>query len=218
MNNETKMTRRRFLAVAGGTVGVATLACGGLVAVGMREPEVEYVESSCGGDMENRILVAYASKCGSTGGVADAIGQVLCEQGAAVDVRHVRDVTDVTPYQALVVGSAVRAGRWLPEATKFVEAHATALDGRPVAYFAVCLTMVEDTDENRREASGYLDPVREVRQPVDVGLFAGALDSSKLNLPARLIMKAMKAEEGDFRNWEDIHGWAVNLHPLLVGA
>lgn len=168
--------------------------------------------------MNEKILVAYASKCGSTGEVAEAIGQVLCDGGAATDVRLAKDVTDVNGYRAVVVGSAVRMGQWLPEAVKFVETHQDALNQMPVAYFTVCMTMQEDTEENRREVMGYLDPVREIVQPRDVGLFAGAIDYSKMGFVFRLVIKAMKVPEGDFRNWDNIRDWAASVRPLLLSA
>jgi menaquinone-dependent protoporphyrinogen oxidase len=109
-------------------------------------------------------------------------------------------------------------GEWLPEAVKFVEMHRDALSRVPVAYFAVCMTMQNDTEENRREVMGYLDPLREMVQPKDIGLFAGAMDHSKLALVFRLMIKAIKVPEGDFRNWENIRDWAANVRPLLLGA
>jgi len=166
--------------------------------------------------MEDKILVAYASRAGSTGEVAEAIGKVLCEGGAAGDVRLAKDVTDLSPYRAVVVGSAIRVGKWLPEAVEFVETHREALGRMPLAYFAVCLTLKEDTEENRREVSAYLDPVCEMVQPVDVGLFAGGMDYSKLPFILRVMMKAMKSPKGDFRNWEAIRAWAGQVRDRLV--
>jgi menaquinone-dependent protoporphyrinogen oxidase len=166
--------------------------------------------------MKDKILVAYASRTGSTGEVAEAIGQVLCEAGAAVDVRSAKEVTDLSPYRAVIVGSAIRVGKWLPEVLRFVERHGEALSRMPVAYFAVCLTLKEDTEENRREVSAYLDPVCEIVQPVDVGLFAGAMDYSKLPFILRLVMKAMKSPKGDFRDWEAIRAWANRVHDRLI--
>jgi menaquinone-dependent protoporphyrinogen oxidase len=219
-NERSKISRRRFLALAGGTAGVATLACCGLTTLGAQPSEIEFIESNCGGenDMSERILVAYASKCGSTGEVAEAIGEALCNGGAAVDVQRVKNVSDVSPYRAVVVGSAIRMGRWLPEAVKFVEMHRDALSQVPVAYFAVCMTLQEDTEENRREAAAYLDPVREMVQPVDAGLFAGAMDYGKLSLPFRWIIQAMKVPEGDFRDWDSIRAWGTNLRPMLLNV
>jgi menaquinone-dependent protoporphyrinogen oxidase len=217
---KNKITRRRFLALTGGTIGVTAMACCGLTALGTQQPAVEFIESSCGGEseMSDKILIAYASRCGSTGGVTEAIGQVLCDGGTAVDVRLAKEVTDVSPYRAVVVGSAIRMGQWLPEAVKFVETHRDALSQAPVAYFIVCGTLREDTEENRRTVAAYLDPVREMVQPVDVGLFAGAMDYSKLSFVYRLIVKAMGATEGDFRNWEAIHDWATSIRPMLFSA
>jgi len=103
----------------------------------------------------------------------------------------------------------------------FLKAHQEALSKVPVAYFVVCLTMQDDTEENRRTVTAYLDAVRKQApqvQPVDVGLFAGALNYKKLSLPFRLILKAMKATEGDFRDWEAIRAWATGLRPALLGA
>lgn len=218
MSEQNRISRRRFLALTGGVVGVTALTCCGLTALGTRQPAVEFNESSCGGEneMSDKILVAYASKCGSTGEVAEAIGQVLCDAGAAVDVRLAKNVTDVSPYRAVIVGSAIRASRWLPEASKFVETHREALSRVPVAYFLTCVILGDDTEENRRTAAAYLDPVREMVQPVDVGLFAGVMDYSKLSFVFRLMMKVMGATEGDFRDWEAIRAWADGLHPALV--
>ena len=52
--------------------------------------------------------------------------------------------------------------------------------------------------------------------PVDVGLFAGGVDFKKLGFPFKLILKAMKSPEGDFRDWEAISGWAAEVMPKLL--
>jgi menaquinone-dependent protoporphyrinogen oxidase len=187
-----------------------------------RQSTVEFIESTCGKDekMKNRILIAYASRCGSTGGVADAIGKSLCETGASVDVRLVGNMNDLSPYQAVIVGSAIRMGRWLPEAVAFVKKHQDTLGRLPVAYFAVCMTMRDDTLEKRRKVLAYLDPVRKQTpqiNPLDIGLFAGAVDYQKLSLAYRLILKMVGAPEGDFRNWAGIRTWAAGVRPALLG-
>ena len=69
---------------------------------------------------------------------------------------------------------------------------------------------------NRRKVAAYLDPVCEVVQPVDVGLFAGVMDYSKLPFILRLMMKKMKSPEGDFRDWEAIRAWAGQVHTGLM--
>jgi len=88
--------------------------------------------------MGDRILVAYAGRCGSTAEVAEAIGRTIADGKTAVDVQRVQDVTDLTRYRAVVLGSAVRVGKWLPEAMEFIKAHQSLLNRMPVAYFQVC--------------------------------------------------------------------------------
>ena len=70
-----------------------------------------------------------------------------------------------------------------------------------------------------------MDPVLEsapLVQPLDLGLFAGALDFSKLTVVYRMIMKSKTKKqgipEGDFRNWEAIHAWAKGLSSPLLGS
>ncbi len=163
-----------------------------------------------------RVLVAYATKAGSTAEVAAEIGRVIGGEGdCAVDVRPVEQLEGIDGYDAVVVGSGIRAGRWLPEAMKFVESHRKALRRVPVALFAVCLTMREDTAENRSEVAAYLDPVCEVVQPVEVGLFAGVMDYDALPLLLRLMVKKMGAPEGDFRDWEAVRAWASQASARL---
>lgn len=168
--------------------------------------------------MGDKILVAYGSWAGSTARVAEIIGQVLSEDGTAVDVLPAKEVTDLSAYRAAVVGAAIRAGQLHRAALAFIKEHQGALSQIPVAYFVVCMTMREDTKENRCKVDAYLNPAREQApdvKPVDVGLFAGALDPSKLGLLPRLIMKAMKAEAADSLDPEAIRAWANGLRSAL---
>jgi menaquinone-dependent protoporphyrinogen oxidase len=224
MDKKIKITRRRFLLL--GAAGTTALACGGVAALGLQSPEIEFAESDCakGENAQGRILIAYASQCGSTGEIAETIGQVLCEMGAAVDVRPVQSVNDISPYQAVVVGSAIQRSQWLPQAVEFVRMHQDALSQIPVAYFLACLAIIEDTESARRSATAFLDPVRQQVprvQPVDVGLFAGKLDFDKLPSMYRLLWPLTAGGdvgEGDYRNWEAIRSWAVDLGPKLANA
>ena len=143
--------------------------------------------------MTIRILVAYASGTGSTGEVAEAIAEVLRQGGADVDVRAVQDVQDVASYGAIVLGSSIRVGRWLPGAVEFLEDFRRELSSIPVAYFTTCLTMVEDTEDSRRIVLGYLEPVLALApeiKPVGLGLFAGSFDpQQRLIMPLTTTMR-----------------------------
>lgn len=171
--------------------------------------------------MNKRILVAYATKCGSTAEVADVIGHVLREAGEAVDVRNVTDVQDPSSYGAVVLGTAVRMGKPLPAATRFVRQHQAALAQMPVALFSLGVAMNQDTPEHRTTAQGYLAPLTSAVQPVAVGLFGGKVDPTTMSPLWRFATSFIKEGEmapGDHRDWQAIRLWANTLIPLLNRA
>jgi len=174
--------------------------------------------------MTQEILVAYASRGGSTRGVAEAIGQTLTERGAHVDVRRMLDIKDVEPYSAVVVGSAIRSSAWLPEAMDFLTTHRAALSRKPVATFLVCITLAMPGAEKYKDFVGnFMKDVRPLVKPKHEGYFAGALDYSKVplvpeGLQLRLLSAASKTPPGDYRDWDAIRTWADSLNSLLEAA
>ena len=167
--------------------------------------------------MNNRILVTYASRAGSTAGVAEAIGQTLVEKGLQVDVLPMQDVKDLSPYRAVVAGSAIRGQKWLPEAMTFVNDHRSELSHKPFAAFMVCITLsMTNAGQYLEGLKSWMSPVRDLVRPVSEGYFAGALDFSKL--PFSLNVMAMRFvvmtgmwKQGDHRDWSAIHAWAEGL-------
>jgi menaquinone-dependent protoporphyrinogen oxidase len=218
---QTRLSRRQFLVLAGGTFGAATLACSRISTGSQPEPKTEWIDTTYGEKtaMKDKILIAYASQAGSTAEVADAIGKSLAVNGTSVDVRPVKEVTDLSLYKSVVVGSAIHSGNWLPEAVQFVQDHQSQLNQIPTAYFLVCMMAAKDTEESRKFVSEYLEPVRIMVKPVAEGRFAGALTLKKYSfidgLGLRIFLAYLKLKEGDYRNWEAINAWAEQLRPQL---
>jgi len=171
--------------------------------------------------VSNKILVTYASRLGSTAGVAEAIGKTLMDDGAEVEVRRMEDVTDLIPYRAVVAGSAIRGKQWLPEAMQFMQKHQAALRQKPFAAFLVCMTLaMKDGEKYRPHVATWLDPVCALVRPMSKGLFAGVLDIGKIpsfsdRLKFRVSVMFGVWKEGDHRDWNAIREWAASLGPLL---
>ena len=169
--------------------------------------------------MENRILIAYASKYGSTAEIAEYVGQVLRNMGIEVDVSSVNAVNDISQYENIIIGSATRMDKLLSEAVKFATKNESKLRRMKTAYFIVGVTMKQNTPENREKVKGFLEPLYRIREPVSIGLFAGKIDYSKVGFSWKVMAKLDKSglmEEGDFRNWDTISKWANEIAPALT--
>ncbi len=175
--------------------------------------------TSCAGDDDmsemRKVLVAYATRYNSTREIAEEIGSVLGEEGVDVDVRNIIDLTDSAGYQGMVIGSPIYMGKWLPEAVEFVQFNQEELRKIPVAVFTAGISLRDRTEENIKAAMAAILAIRPYVHPFDVGLFAGKLDIALLNNADRDIIRMKREEEGDFRNWDEIAGWAGGLEALF---
>lgn len=172
--------------------------------------------------MKQKILVTYASRSGSTAEIAAAIGSTLSDGHAQVDLLPMQDVESISPYCAVVAGSAIRKSMWLPEAMEFIRMHRAEFAARPCATFTVCITLAMKNGEQYRPAvSEWTAPVRALVHPVSEGLFAGRLDFTRLplnfdTLNLRLMAALGVFPKDDRRDWKAIHTWAKSLGPLLI--
>jgi len=171
--------------------------------------------------MPGKILVAYASRTGTTAGVADAIGKTLIDLGEEVDVLRMQDVADISPYRAVVAGSSIQDAKWLPEAMEFIKTNQSSLAQKPFAVFLVCMTLaMPKAAAYRPTVATWLNPVKAIVKPVNEGLFAGVLDIREITsfsdrIKFRLSVMFGVWKEGDHRDWNAISDWAKILAPLL---
>ena len=166
--------------------------------------------------MHDSILVTYASRCGSTREVAEAMAREIAQANPEaepgrpdrVELLPARAVTSLSGYRAVIVASAVRMGTWLPEAVAFVRAHAAELQKVKTAFVTVHMLNGDDSQTSRRARAAYLDAVHAtMTAPVEV-FFAGRIELARMNAIDRLISTVMKAKDQDRRDWASIQAWA----------
>ncbi len=173
---------------------------------------------------KTKVLVTYDSKLGSTAEVAKFMGSVLSEHGVSTAVKPLSDVDDLETYDRVIIGSAIRYDRWLPDATAFVKGNRTTLSNVKVSFFFTCLTLAKPTPAARLKAEGYADKLRALApevKPVTVGGFAGVLQFARTPWPARFALEVLSiatgVKEGDYRDWEAIRSWTLSqLEPKAV--
>ena len=160
------------------------------------------------------LLVAYASKTGSTQEVAEAVTHELQQQGYEVDLMSARDVKEIKKYTGVVLGTAVRMNRPVGEAMKFIKKFSDELNTIPTVLFSLGLTMKENTPASRQAAEDALDSITEEIRPIEIATFGGNLDISKLLPIMRFAFSQDKSgnlAEGDYRDWDAIRSWAKSL-------
>lgn len=214
--DERKMSRRRFVKI-GGVFGAAlAVGGGGYLAANWGPEETEDLLRASMGDGMSTVLVVYGTKSGCTAGVAERIGAALAAYGVSVDVAPAEDRPDPAGYDGVVVGSGVRVGQWHSAVKEWVTENADALKVRPTALYTVCLTIASEP-EKVDEVRAYTDPLLAESgiEPIDIGLFGGWFEPKRFSFVERTVLKAMKAPQGDHRNWEAIEEWTAGVAPKL---
>jgi len=171
--------------------------------------------------MKEKILIVYASQGGFTAGISEAIGKSLTGAGAQVDAQPVHEANDLSLYRAVVAGSAVHGGKWMPEMMGFVQRYRTILREMPVAVFQVCMMLATRNEQYRNMVPEWLEPVRMQIRPVAEASFAGGLIPGQYpritdKLGLRIFLSAIKMQPGDYRDWDAIRAWGESLYPLLL--
>ncbi len=159
------------------------------------------------------ILVAYATKKGSTQEVAEAVASTLAECGFPVETKRADKVAGLDGYDAVVLGSAIYMGRLHADARKFLSANEHALATMPVAVFAMGPFSLDETQvaESRKQLDAALAKVPSLT-PVSVAIFGGVLD------PSEHLFPFSRMAESDARDWDAIAAWAEEVAVELSAA
>lgn len=160
------------------------------------------------------VLIAVDSRYGATREIAETIGRTLTDHDHTVDVRSVEEVPDdLDGAEAVVVGSAVYAGQWLRHAREFLDRAGPALAATDLWVFS---SGPVDTGADLAPPPLMEEPLGRLR-PRDHAVFRGKLDHHQLRLGDKAVAQSLRAEDGDYREWDAITAWAERVAAALDG-
>jgi len=162
-----------------------------------------------------KILVAVASKHGSTREIAQAVAEELRSLGLATDLREAEEVTELDGYDAAIVGSAVYMGTWLPEARRLIAREGAPLQAMPVWLFS---SGPIGADPHAGGELANLAAILAATGAREHVIFAGKLDAQSLGLAERLIARLVHIPTGDFRDWAAVREWARAIGAALCAG
>jgi menaquinone-dependent protoporphyrinogen oxidase len=168
--------------------------------------------------MSDSVLVAYATRYGSTREVAEAVAATLREGGLAVDLQPARKVRSLEGYRAVVLGAPIYMFHWHKDARRFLSRHRGALtppEGCPLAIFALGPFYTGDEEEFEGSRQHLADDLAKFPwlKPVAVEVFGGKFDPEGLRFPYNLFLRQVPAN--DLRDWDAIRAWAGDLAATL---
>ena len=166
--------------------------------------------------MSTSILVAYATRYGSTQEVAEAIASALHDSGGAVDLKPLREVRSLEAYRAVVLGAPLFMFHLHKDALDFLSRHRKAIANLPVAVFV--LGPVHDPHDDKEWQDSRLQLDKELVKfpwfsPLTIEIFGGKYDPTALRFPLKMFAGAEPAS--DIRDWDAIRKWAESLAPRL---
>jgi menaquinone-dependent protoporphyrinogen oxidase len=164
------------------------------------------------------VLVAYASKRGSTAEIAETVAATLRRSGLDVDLEPVDEVESLEPFDAVVLGSAVYMKRWRGDARHFLKRHRKALRQKP--FWAFSSGPVGDPANDKPE---WAEPPKLVEKCEELGarghaVFGGCLPAEPQGFMERAMVEGTPREYRDRRDWAEIREWAGEIAAALVAV
>jgi menaquinone-dependent protoporphyrinogen oxidase len=177
------------------------------------------------------VLILYASTHGHTAKIASRIASRLPQEGFEVHMRNATSADDLRPsdYDAVIVGASIHGGHYQREVVDWVKHHAVTLSAMPSAFFSVCLTAAEGTEESRAVTREYVDRLIDDTgwTPKVAESFAGALQYREYDFATRLVMRLLMkrgdhptdvTRDFDYTDWDAVDRFARECAAMVAGA
>jgi menaquinone-dependent protoporphyrinogen oxidase len=156
-----------------------------------------------------RVLIAVASRHGSTQEIARRIQAGLERAGFDVELEEMNTFPDPAVFDAVILGSAIYMGNWMGEAREYVQRYQEVLNDGTVWMFSS--GPLGDPDLTPQDDPKRLPAQLGIVDLKDHRIFAGALDPATLGIGERIVTRMVKAPSGDFRDWDAIDSWANDI-------
>ena len=158
--------------------------------------------------MENKILITYLSKSGSTEEISKFIANEFISKGYKLDLIPINNLTNIDEYDVILIGGPIFKGAWPKELRNFIKRNHTKLNKIKVGYFLVCLTLLEKDETKLKTVDLYLEKERKLVMPISEGRFSGQMEYKKLPFILRFLIKMMGVKEGKYIDFEKIKQWS----------
>lgn len=163
------------------------------------------------------VLVAYASKHGSTAEIAAAVAAEIRGHGLGADCVEAGAVDDLGSYDAVILGSAVYMKRWQGDARHFLRSHGKALVERPFWVFSS-----GPTGDPAEDNAAWEEPKRTIAKAEKLGardhvVFGGKI-SPESGRMAKTMAEGTPEEYRDRRDWDEIRAWAAAIADELQAS
>ena len=164
-----------------------------------------------------QVLVTYASKHGATAQIAETVAEKLREFDLAVDCVPVGEVSDLSPYVAVVLGSAVYFNHWRGRAVRFLDRHADELSQIPFWIFSSGPVGEDGSSSDQFEPRRAIDASERLRARGHV-VFGGRVDAPAHGPLKRALVERIPRSYRDRRDWGEIRTWAAAIAHELGGG
>lgn len=146
---------------------------------------------------EKQVLIAYATRYGSTRVTANDIMKKLIDKGVSVDIVDLKTTKkrkwpSAEAYNVVLIGSSIMMGKWMGEAKKFISRNQNELKKTGLGLFVSCGLTLEDPAKAREEYIQDFSSEKNIRPDVS-GIFAPCVDlteDSDLGMIKKGILRA----------------------------